>query len=352
MADLDIDDVRKMLSRSRPHVETARGVSTGSTLLNLALTDTIDAGYLAGNYTFLVGDSATGKTWVAFAAFAEACRNPAFADYSLVFYDVENGAQFDVAHYFGQDTADRVEVVTPDGLEAFYDDLDARLAAGPVLAFLDSMDALKSAKAEKAKRKQVAARKQGKEESGSYGTDKARENSSRLRLVVDALKRHGSIFVCISQTRDNIGFGAKYNPKTRSGGKALTFYAHAEVWTSVRESVRRKVKGKDRDVGNVVTAAVKKNRQTGQTSKVELILLHGHGIDDVGSCVRYLVEEGHWPESKGTVTADEFDFSGPAEKLVRQIEDDGAEPALRAIVASVWREIRDKSIPVRKARYT
>ena len=63
----------------------------------------------------------------------------------------------------------------------------------------------------------------GDQEGGSYGTEKAKINSERLRPVVNALRKNGSILILISQSRDRIGFGAKFDPKTRGGGNAPTF---------------------------------------------------------------------------------------------------------------------------------
>jgi RecA/RadA recombinase len=360
----DIERIKERLTRKTPKVETRMGLSTGNTLLNLALTDTADVGYLPGNYYYYVGDSRSGKSWTAFTCFAEACANKAFKDYALIFHDIENGVQFDVSHYFGAATAKRVEYRNPTCLEAFYDDLDASLTKGPGIHILDSMDALRPAAEVALIKKQSAARDKGTDTPGSYGTDKAKINSARLRNVVSLLQERGSIFLMISQTRDNIGFGAQLNPKTRSGGKSLTFYAHLEIWTSVVEKIRVKVNGKDRTAGSVIRAEVKKNRQTGAEPKVELPLLHGSGFDDVGGCIRFLIEEGHWKplkEAKAStgpkkaptsVVAPEFDHSGSVEALVKVIEDSDAEPALRQIVQSVWSDIRDKSQIKRKARYT
>jgi RecA/RadA recombinase len=360
----DIERIRERLTRKTPKVETRKGLSTGNTLLNLALTDTVDVGYLPDNYYYYVGSSRSGKSWTAFTCFAEACANKAFKDYSLVFHDIENGAQFDVAHYFGSATAKRVEYRTPEHLEAFYDDMDASLEKGPGIHILDSMDALRPAAEAKTIKRQAAARAKGDKDVGTYGTDKAKINSARIRNVVNRLQKHGSIFLMISQTRDNIGFTAQLNPTTRSGGKSLTFYAHLEIWTSVVEKIRVKVNAKDRTAGSVIRAEVKKNRQTGAEPKVELPLLHGSGFDDIGGCIRFLMEEGHWKPAKEakastgpkkaptSVVAPEFDHSGSVEALVKVIEESDAEPALRQIVQSVWSDIRDKSQIKRKARYT
>ena len=54
-------------------------VSTGSTLLNLACTGFPDRGFAKGYYYFIVGDSESGKTWLALTCLAEASINKNFA---------------------------------------------------------------------------------------------------------------------------------------------------------------------------------------------------------------------------------------------------------------------------------
>ena len=93
---------RALLMKREKDILTPEGaVSTGCTLLNLACTDRPDVGFLKGHYYYLVGDSASGKTWLTLSCFAEASLNPAFKDYRFVFDDVENGALMDIEHYFG-----------------------------------------------------------------------------------------------------------------------------------------------------------------------------------------------------------------------------------------------------------
>ena len=112
---MDTKAVVKMLTAKRPKILLDResALSSGSTLLNLACTDHPDFAFMKGGYYYLVGDSMSGKTWTSLTCFAEACLNPAFKNYQLIFDDVEGGAKMDVEYYFGKEVARRMKLNSP-----------------------------------------------------------------------------------------------------------------------------------------------------------------------------------------------------------------------------------------------
>jgi len=338
-----------------------RAVSTGSTLLNLACSDNIYIGFLRGAYYYLVGDSQSGKTWLSQSCFAEACLNSTFKDYRLIFDDVEGGALMDIKHYFGKETARRVESprmekgqpVMSDTVEDFYYNLFDVIERGePFIYVLDSQDALTSSASNKKFRKQKAAAEAEKDAAGSYGDGKAKYHSEHLRLALSGIRRLKSILIIIGQTRDNIGFG--FEKKTRAGGRSLRFYANLEIWTSVFGKLKRKVRGRDRTIGMKCLAEVKKNRITGKIGKDRQAIVpiyFGTGIDDVGSCVDFLVTEKHWKKSNGVIDAPEVGANGTRGEVIRHIEEQNLELPLRKLTGQVWREIEAECIIERKKRY-
>lgn len=342
-------------------------VSTGSTLLNLACTDNPSLGFLQGGYYYLVGDSASGKTWLSLTCFAEAVRSRFFSSYRLIFDDVEGGALMDIAHYFGKDVLRRVEPpartkagdpIYSDTIESFYFHITDLLQDGrPFIYVLDSQDALTSGSAEQKFREQKKALRKGEEVTGSYGDGKAKYHSEHIRTVISGLRKTNSVLIIIGQTRDNIGMMG-FAPKTRAGGRALRFYANLEIWTSVMGKIKKRVRGKERTIGTRCLVEVKKNRVTGKTGKdrsVEIPIYIGYGIDDVGSCVDFLVEEKHWkPVSVGdskAYRAPELEFQGTREELIAYVESESLENRLREVAATVWRELDEECVPKRKRRY-
>lgn len=362
-----------LAKRKKPVLTPEGALSTGSTLLNLACTGYPDLGFLKGGYYFLVGDSQSGKTWLSMTCFAEATLNPSFKDYRLIFDDPEGGALMDIEHYFGKAVARRLEPprlvkgkpAHSRTLEDFYYNLSTAIEQGDGFIYvLDSQDALVPKADLKDFAKQRKAERQGLEATGSYGTAKAKYHSQHLPLILSGVKRTNSILIIIGQTRENVGFG--FDPKTRGGGKALRFYANLEIWTSVKEKIKRSIRGAPRTVGANCLAEVKKNRIIGKIGRDRAVIIpiyYGLGIDDIGSCVDYLIAEGQWKKVKKKKDGDEqtkkkpiYDarellIQGTRNRLIAQIEEDDLENKVRQLTAQVWNEIEKECEPRRKRRY-
>ena len=71
-------DVKKQLLKKhkREKLTNSSFLSTGSTLLNLALTGKPNCGFVKGKYHFIVGDSISGKTFLSLTCLAEAATMP------------------------------------------------------------------------------------------------------------------------------------------------------------------------------------------------------------------------------------------------------------------------------------
>ncbi len=361
----DVDQIKAGLRKRTvtKMVKPSDLLSTGSTLLNLACTGNWKGGFAKGLYHFLVGDSASGKTFLSLTCLAEASINPAFDGYRFIYDDVEGGALMDIERYFGKQVAQRIEPpeMSKDGpvysqtIEEFYYHLDDALDdEKPCIYILDSMDGLSSESEGSKFDERKKAAKKGKEVSGSFGDGKAKSNSSTLRIFLSKMRENGSILLVISQTRDNIGASMFEPKKSRSGGRALTFYAAVELWSSVGSRIKKNVRGTDRIVGVNCRVRVKKNRFTGRDRTVDLPIYYSYGIDDIGSCVDYLLTEKRWKKEKtGVITTGEDFGLEPMKrgKLIQAIEQQGLEQDLRDLVAEVWREIEQACEEQRKPRY-
>lgn len=360
----EVRKIKKALQRKpKPIISSQDMLSTGSTLLNLACSDRINAGLVKGCYYFLVGDSSSGKTWLTFSCFAEASINPSFSDYRFIHDNAENGALMDIERYFGKKVATRIEppVGTRDDpsysvtVEDFYDNFDAAVQKGkPFIYVLDSMDALTSEGEVEQTKKSRKARKTGAEVTGSYGTSKPKANKAGMREVAIGTRDTNSILIIVGQTIDNIGFGARFQPKTKAGGHALTFFSTLEFWTSQKEKIKKEVRGKDRELGIISKIRVKKNRITGKDRTVLVPILHSYGIDDIRGCVDYLIEEKHWKGNKDKVKAPEpefEDYDGPRDIFVDMIVEKGLVQDLRLLVSEVWNSIENECAVKREMRY-
>ena len=142
---------------------------------------------------------------------------------------------------------------------------------------------------------------------------KAKINATNLRRFLTPLKKSGSILIIINQTRDNLGFG--FEKKTRSGGHALRFYANIEMWSSVKRKTSKTVRGKPRQLGVECKIQIKKNRITGRERTIFLPIYHSFGIDDIGSCIDYLLTEDYWKKDK-EINAKGLGIKGSRNKII------------------------------------
>jgi RecA/RadA recombinase len=360
----DTKKIKEELTAKRPK-ETAIPakdfVSTGFTPLNLACSGRTDGGFAKGRCYLVVGDSDSGKTWLSHTIMAEAAKNPEFDDYRFIRDMPEHGASMDVAGYFGQKLADRLHPVKgtqeePEysrDLTEFYENINETLDEGPCIYFLDSMDALETEEDRKEEEKKKTARKTKTKASGSYGTSKPKENSRKLRPLVNKLEETGSILIIVAQTRQNIGFTAKFQPRTRSGGDALKFYSRIEMWLSIKQRITHK-KHKNRQLGQITKVRITKNHITGWEGYVLVPFVRGVGVDDIGGCVDFLAEH-HWStkgkEDDKTINAEEFGVEGKREKIVQHIESNNKEKKLRMLVRKIWYQIEEEIKLKRKPRY-
>lgn len=353
------DEIKKIMraKRNKPN-ERIEYLSTGSTLLNLAFSNKVNGGFRKGLYYYLVGDSSSGKTFMGLTCLAEASQSVRFKDYRFIYDNSENGALMQIEKFFGKKLAERLEPPAKDkegpvfssSIEEFYYHVDDAIKQKtPFIYILDSMDSLTSdSEGEKFEEKKNAHRK-GKTTAGSYGDGKAKINSQNLRRLMTPLQKSGSILIVIGQTRDNLGFGFK--KKTRSGGNAPIFYASMILWSSVYSHIKKVIKGKPRELGVECEVKIEKNREIGALRPVRIQIYHSYGIDDIGSCIDYLIDEGHWSEVKKIIKADEFEFKGKKEALIRLIESKNLQQQLKTIVGDVWSEIEEACQLKRKKRY-
>lgn len=250
-------------------------ISSGAGVLDCA----IGGGYVLGRITNLVGDKSTGKTLLAIEATANFARD--YADGMICYAEAEAAFDQPYAEALGMPLA-RVsfskDILT---VEDFHDDLKAflkRLDGKPGLYILDSLDSL----SDKAEQERDIS-------DTSYGGSKPKKLGELFRRLTQEVEKSRCALIIISQIRDklNVTFG---ETKTRSGGRALDFYASQVIWLAEVEKLKRTVEKVDRIIGIKVRANVKKNKIGLPFRQCTFPLLFGYGIDDLAAAVEWLIE--------------------------------------------------------------
>jgi RecA/RadA recombinase len=338
-------------------------IPTGNTLLNLALSDSIHGGYGVGKMVNLIGDSSSGKTILALTMMAECNISPKFNNYDFIFDDAETSLEIDIKVLFGSKLDKRIKFRKSKTIEDFYGAVYNQIQSGkPFIYILDSFDAVTSKEEQKRAAeygKQEAKRIEKNEEDdddpevevkqkGTYGLEKPKMASTIFRVCCNGIAQTDSFLLIISQTRDNIGFGAMFAPKTRNGGRALRFYASHEIWLATGKSHSKR----DRAIGADCMVKVTKNKLTGKRREVYFPIYYDYGVDSIESCINFLITEKEWSKSKAIIDTVGFvPTKMNMNNLIKYIEDNDMESTLNVLVARIWHEIEDAIKLNRQPKY-
>lgn len=344
------DSVENYSEKERTKVvDPLKLVPTGSTTFNLECSGRIEGAFKLGKLINLIGDSHAGKTLFALTVFAECSLDPRFDDFRFIFDDVEAANEFDLTYLFGKRVANRIELdIRSRTIEDLNDNIARALEGEEQFIYvLDSFDALTSEAAIDKDKDNRKKREKGNDTTGSYGDGKAKMASSMFSQRTQDLADHESLLIVISQTRDNIGFGARFTPKVRSGGKALKFYAAHEIWLACQ---KREKKGKRTIITNV-QAKITKNKLTGRHGEATFPILFDYGVDNITSCIIFMVEEGNWTGSKKSINSKDFAEKMKLSALVEYIEDNNLEDELFDLCQETYDNVMEKLRTNRKRKY-
>jgi len=344
--------VNKISEPKRKEVDPDKLVPTGSITFNLECSGRIEGAFQLGKIVNLIGDSHAGKTLFALTVFAECSLLDRFSNYRFIYDDVEAANEFDTAYLFGKNVNDRIESEQGERsktIEDFNDNLARAIEhEKPFIYVLDSFDALTTEAALEKDEANRKAREKGNQIKGSYGDGKAKIASEMFNKRTQGLSDDESVVIIISQTRDNIGFGAMFTPKTRSGGRALKFYSFHEIWLACQ----KREKKKKRTVVTNVQAKITKNKLTGRHGEAYFPILFDYGVDSITSCVNFLLDDGPWSGSNKSINTKGFvDGNIKLVDLIEEIEDKNREDELFKLCQDAYCTLMDNLKPNRKRRY-
>ena len=264
---------------------------TGCDLLDLVVGGGLVHGFVGGTIINIVGDKSSGKTF-------EACEIVAASYQKYVkrlrwcYDDAESGFTFNTKHLYGleiipENIDDRRKSETVEefycNLRAFLDSLKKDEVG---IYILDSLDGLSSKEIMQRGNERYTAFKKGKDfEKGSFQMGAAKFLSQEFfKNVTNEIHDKKALLIIISQTRDKID--SLFKEQTRSGGKALDFYAHTALWLSTAA----KIKKHDTQVGVTVKAHAKKSKTPRPYRTCYFTLIYDYGLDNIGSNIDYLFD--------------------------------------------------------------
>lgn len=302
----------------------------------------------------LVGDSSTGKSFLASELIARARKNYG-KNFEWVYDDSESGYSFDSNSIWG------FEMITPDmprstTIEEFALNVDRavdKLKPGKKLIYIvDSFDSLSSAAEIEEFEKKLDAVEKNKEIKGTYGQGKAKTTNQFFRTTINKINDKDVLLVIISQIRENLNagmFGAKYY---RAGGRSLEFYSSQVFWLAIAEKFDKK----GIHTGICIQIKNTKNKTAKPYRQGFIEVIFDYGIDNTASNIKYLyglkTELGKDSSklSKSELKWDEKEMS--YSELLKYIEDNNLEEELTRRVKRKWYDFeREIATTDRKKRY-
>ena len=338
--------------------ETTSGVSeiklipSGATLLDLACSDTLEGFCLTGTATNIIGDRNSGKTMLAVAGLAETFYR--YGDhFGYKLFDTENAYSFNTAHLFGKKFASVLEVIpVPHGVdwctEMLAHKLSEMMRDKPQVVVIDSMDSLVP---------RAALDMSGQVESGKMGySPDGKANRYFFRHVIPVLGETNSALIYLSQARDDLGGVSFIKAKTRSGGKALGFYAHTEIWLSSAGQIQETLNGDTKvRIGHWIQAKVERSKINGKRRTVKFPVLSAYGIDNTQANLGWLVEEKVISCTRKVYDLKGLGYDYQGKEAEEFIEDHRKQGELAHAVARKWQENEDilveKTLGQRRRRY-
>lgn len=278
-------------------------ISTGATMLDIAVSNRPNGGIAVGRITELTGLEGSGKSLVGAQLIANTQKRGGVA----VLIDTETAVNPEFFKAVGIDM-NKLVYVHISTVEDIFDaitNIIEKVRAGKdkeklVTIIVDSVAAASTKKEMEADF--------GKD---GYATDKAIIISKAMRKITGLLGRERIALVFTNQLRQKMNAPAFSDPWTTSGGKAIAFHAS----TRIRLSLIGKIQDGNKNVVGVnVKAVVVKNRLGPPHRVAEFDIYFDRGIDDYGSWLDVLKENslvkqsGAWYTMVDETTGEEVKF--------------------------------------------
>ena len=260
--------VAYMLGEDDSPTDLTEWISTGSSILDLAISNRPNGGLPVGRICELTGMEASGKSLMAAHILANTQKQGGLA----VFIDTENSINTEFLECIGVDVSSLLYIQL-ETVEEIFDVMESIIVKiressrnKLVTIVVDSVAA--------------ASTKQEMEadfDKDGWATSKAIILSKAMRKLTQLIGRERILAVFTNQLRQKLGvmFG---DPWTTSGGKALQFHASCRL----RLKAMGQIKVGDKVVGIKTQAIVVKNRMGPPLRKAEFEIYFDSGIDDLG----------------------------------------------------------------------
>jgi len=312
-----------------PEKEITNMVSTGSTLLDLAISGGVSkyGGIPSGIIIELYGEESTGKS----AIVAETCANIQNNNGKVLFQDPEARLDFQFCKIFGFSIKEDEENYTrPDTIEEVFKNASSfaqkEKKSGIInLVATDSLAALSTEFEMK------------NEQGDKMGGARSKAFSTFLRKTGRIFKQTDCIMICTNQAREAIGqYGSRI---TTSGGHAIKHWATIRIYIkqAIKIVKKKKVGGKEinRVIGIKSLCRIEKNSCDIPYREAEINIIFRYGIDDIRGNLEFLKS---YEENECYSLTDKKII----DSAIKYIEENNLINELKDKTINIWHETEDK----------
>lgn len=294
-------------------------ISTGSTILDLAISNRKNGGFPVGRVCEITGLEQSGKSLLAAHTLLSTQKRGGLA----VYIDTENALSTEFLSAIGLNLKEMLYIPLEtvedifETVETIIEKVRSSDKDRLVTIVVDSI-AGASTKTEMA----------ADFDKDGYATAKALIISKAMRKITNLIGRERICLIFTNQLRQKLNAPAFSDPWTTPGGKGIPFHASVRIRLSSIGAIKAKVNGKDEVVGSRVKAKLVKNRCGPPLREAEYAVYFDSGIDDYSSWLEVMKDynlvkqSGAWYEYTDKRTGEIIKFQSKdfVEKIISQPE--------------------------------
>ena len=254
-------------------------VSTGSTVLDLAISNRPNGGLPVSKIVEITGLEQSGKSLLASHVIANTQKKDGIA----VYIDTESSLNAQFLQAIGVD----VEKMVYLPLETIEDIMDA--IENIILKVREKdPDKLVTIVVDSVAAATTKIESAADFEKDGYATQKAIIISKAMRKITNLIGQERILLVFTNQLRQKMGAMPFADQYTTSGGKALQFHSSVRLRLKQVGKLKEKINGVDEVVGSEVEAIVVKNRIGPPNRKIRYNVFYRQGMDNYGGWLKLM----------------------------------------------------------------
>ena len=252
--------------------EVGGWVGTGSSMLDLAISNRKGGGFPVGRITEITGLEASGKSLLAAHALADTQKQGGLA----VYIDTENAVSREFLEAIGLDL-EKMLYVPLDAIEDIFEAIESIIES----VRKSNKDRLVTIVVDSVMGASTKIEQAADYDKDGWATSKAIILSKGMRKITNLIGRQRIALLFTNQLRSRLG-GAFGDPWTTSGGKAIPFHSSVRLRLKSVGQIKVKKDGVDQTVGIKTRCQVIKNRMGPPLKTIDYDIYFESGIDDFG----------------------------------------------------------------------